>query len=134
MFATTAGNTIAFAPNIDDFIGEVSNTSEIIDKALREHSVTSQALQKRYLAEKSSEYGVDYNMLYKIVHCESSWRADIVGDGGLAYGLFQFHKPTFKHFCKGDYYHPLDQIDCAVEMFSQELESHWTCHKLMGYN
>jgi len=73
--------------------------------------------------------GLDPEILLSVAQCESGFKVDAVGDSGKAYGLFQFHKPTFDGFCRGDYYSAKDQIVCAGEMFANHQESHWTCYK-----
>jgi soluble lytic murein transglycosylase-like protein len=56
-----------------------------------------------FLRETSDKYGVEYDELYRVIQCESSWRTNIYGDNGLAFGIAQFHRPTFDRFCKGNY-------------------------------
>lgn len=41
-----------------------------------------------------------YRLMMEIVACESSFNHKAVGDGGKAYGLAQFHKPTFYRMAK----------------------------------
>jgi len=67
--------------------------------------------------------------LYKVIECESSWNTNAVGDSGLAFGLAQFHKPTFLAFCEGNYYNPFNQLKCFTQMMSKGLGRHWTCFK-----
>jgi len=47
-------------------------------------------------------YLYDYpeKSLTKLALSESSFRHNVVGDGGLAYGLYQYHKPTWILFTK----------------------------------
>ena len=83
---------------------------------------------KVVLGEVSVKYGADYDSLYRTIQCESGFRNDgVFGDSGKAYGIAQFHLPTFKQFCTGDYTNMRDQLDCMAKMFSQNLQSHWTC-------
>ena len=76
--------------------------------------------------------------LKKVVACESSFREDVYGDGGLAYGPFQFHKRTFEWMAKSsgltmaDYYDPLDQTKIALWAFKNGYASHWTCAYKVG--
>jgi len=88
---------------------------------------------KSYLAEKSAEYGNggNYYELYKVIECESSWNSNAIGDLGKAFGLAQFHKPTFDRFCEGEYKNPFDQIKCFVKMAAEKGQQHWTCFKLL---
>lgn len=81
-----------------------------------------------YVAKK---YLVDESQLMQVIKCESSYRTNAVGDDGLAYGLLQFHKPTFDKFCEGNYYSAKDQLVCAAKMWSQNEKNklHWSCWK-----
>lgn len=79
-----------------------------------------------YVAQK---YGLDESEFMNIIQCESSFiHAGQYGDGGLAYGVAQFHKSTFDRFCKGDYNKAKDQLICMAEMFQKGLQRHWTCY------
>jgi hypothetical protein len=77
------------------------------------------------------QYGLNYDVLYKVIHCESSWNPNAVGDNGLAFSVAQFHRPTFNYFCKGEYENPYHQIDCMAYMFSIGKQYHWTCYKML---
>ena len=77
------------------------------------------------------------NLNFKtIIKClakyESGYRTDVYGDNGLAYGILQYHRPTFDAFCTGDYYSAIDQLNCCDEMLSRDfsLISHWTTKDL----
>lgn len=61
-------------------------------------------------------------LLIDLAFCESSLRHEgIWGDVYQSYGLFQFQKPTFYHFCDGDWKDKEDQLDCAVRMIEMGL-------------
>ena len=84
---------------------------------------------KRSLRSIVAEYGADF---YKTVECESGFKHEgLFGDNGKAYGILQFHRPTFNAFCKGDYYNLEDQLECGVMMFKQGLQHHWTCYSMI---
>ena len=83
---------------------------------------------KTLLSQYAEEYGVDYDILSKVIMCESGFRHDnVFGDNGKAYGILQYHKSTFDQFCEGDYYDLNDQLKCGAIMFSQGLQYHWSC-------
>ena len=88
---------------------------------------TKEELQD-YLAFKTANTGL-YEEMCNVIQCESSWKPNAVGDSGLAFGILQYHRPTFDNFCKGDYYNPYDQIDCAISMFQNNLKNHWSCYR-----
>ena len=72
--------------------------------------------------------------LYAVAMCESRLDITAIGDHGLAYGIFQFHKETFELYSKKygldlDYTDPYDQTDLAARMFNNNLQYHWSCYK-----
>lgn len=90
---------------------------------------TTQELQDAVGGKKS--------LLYCLIKNESSWRTDIYGDKGRAYGLLQFHRPTFERYSEKyglvlDYYSPIDQIILAELMINENFNNitHWSVYKL----
>lgn len=72
----------------------------------------------------------------KIIMCESSCRHEgVYGDHGKAYGIAQFHRPTFNEFKKRagrpdlKYKSEQDQIWLLKWALRNGLENHWTCYK-----
>lgn len=71
-----------------------------------------------------------------IIKCESSGIENAIGDGGLAYGVAQFHRETFEWLCKLsgkdlDYYSAEDQKELlrwALENWHGRL---WTCYSII---
>jgi hypothetical protein len=91
---------------------------------------SSISMIKLAISETAIKYGIEKSELMQVIECESGFKVKVKGDSGKAYGLLQFHKPTFKGFCKGDYYSPKDQLECAGQMFqTPKLKLHWTCFK-----
>ena len=87
---------------------------------------------KEQLKYFANQYGSDYTTLNRVVTCESGWRSTAIGDHGLAYGFFQFHKPTFEVFAKemgitADYYSAQDNLKVGAWAFAHGKQSHWTC-------
>lgn len=87
-------------------------------------------------AEESNRRVSDLDILtYKIIQCESSCRHDVYGDHGKAYGIAQFHRPTFNEFKKRagrpelKYKCEEDQIWLLKWALRNGLENHWTCAK-----
>ena len=74
-------------------------------------------------------------LIYNLILCESNWRPNVYGDNGLAFGLAQFHKPTFEWFCdlSGkdlNYYNPEHQIELLFWALENNLGHHWrTCYE-----
>ena len=78
-----------------------------------------------------------------IAHCESfDFKADrygihVVGDNGLAYGLFQFHYGTFMEFAKKagvadpNWKDPYQQIHVANWMIIHGYIKNWACYWIL---
>lgn len=97
---------------------------------------TTNYQQKRVLGAISEDIwnGLKYRTIIKcLAKHESGYRTDVYGDNGLAYGILQFHRPTFNRFCTGNYYSARDQITCCDEMLSRDFDrsiKHWTTYPL----
>lgn len=83
---------------------------------------------------QSKHYGISAERLKKVIKCESGYNSYAIGDGGKAYGLLQFHEPTFNSFKKKsglavEYKNPKDQITLAAWSWTNGYQSHWTCYK-----
>ena len=79
-------------------------------------------------------YGVDKDTALQVAKCESEFKTNAVGDSGKAYGVFQFHEPTFREFAKkfGDntleYKNTSHSIELAMWALSQGKGSNWSCY------
>lgn len=86
----------------------------------------------------ASQDNVPVNQLLDTMQCESSGQQSARGDGGHAYGIFQFHQPTWDAFSNKmgeqlDINSTYDQAKLAAWAFSQGYQHHWTCFsKLYG--
>ncbi len=94
---------------------------------------------KHLIAKYAKKYGVDKKLALDIAHCESSFRANVYGDGGRAFGTFQFHRATFDAFSKElgevlDYYDNEDNIKLAMWAFANNKEDHWSCYEKVAMN
>jgi len=88
------------------------------------------------IAEAARAQNVEPEILIAVAKCESNLKHEgIYGDGGRAYGLMQFHEPTFEMFKAQakmpelEYKNRSDQITLAAWAFAHGLSSHWTCAK-----
>src|SRR3990167_512271 len=75
--------------------------------------------------------GVDPKLISKVIECESQWKENAVGDGNRAYGLFQYHKASFKNHAKLygeelDYYSSFDQIKLGTWAIANGMGREWT--------
>ncbi len=99
----------------------------------------SVACVKQLISKYSKKYGVDKKLALDIAACESSFRANVYGDGGRAFGTFQFHRPTFEAFAqkmgeKLDYFNNEDNIKLAMWALANDKESHWSCYEKVAMN
>lgn len=82
----------------------------------------------------------DPEFLVAVARCESELKTTAVGDNGKAYGVYQFHQPTFEMFARMmredgtiakdvslDYRDTEHNIRMASWAFSTERDWHWTC-------
>lgn len=79
-------------------------------------------------------YGVPKDLALDVADCESDFRANVYGDGGRAYGTYQFHKKTFELFSKKlgeklDYFDLEDNIRLAIWALANDRGHHWSCYK-----
>lgn len=87
------------------------------------------------IKEAEVKYGLKADILLKTLWCESHFEHEgLYGDNGLAYGIAQFHKPTFLAFEKEsgmdlEYTDKEDQIELAGWAFANEKAWHWVCWK-----
>ena len=84
------------------------------------------------------QYGVNQTIFKKVMYCESGGKPAPKGhnDGGRAYGIMQFHRPTFDSYSKKlgeklDYKSYNDQIKLAAYMFSIGEANHWTAYRAL---
>lgn len=90
---------------------------------------------KEMISYFAEYYKADEKELSKVAKCESSFNQKAVGDGGRAYGIFQYHKPTFDRFSKLlgedlDYYSAHDQLKLTAFVFAEypQYKKHWSCY------
>jgi len=84
-------------------------------------------------------YGIDKDKYFKTIQGESSWRPEVRGDKGAAYGVAQYHFETFmRHSAKCnlgyeavDYYDPEAQLNLMACAFSKNWAMEWTVYRLL---
>lgn len=80
-------------------------------------------------------------IVLKILQCESNFRSNVYGDGGKAYGIAQFHKPTFDRFAlkaapemikaglwPPQYKNPTHQVFLLGWAIKHHYGKSWTCY------
>jgi hypothetical protein len=94
------------------------------------------ALDEEYTIQELKALVGANSLLDCLISHESSWRANVYGDNGRAFGLLQFHRPTFNMFSKKynltlDYYKPIDQIILASIILNDNINYiyHWSTWK-----
>lgn len=99
-----------------------------------ELTIQQQSIQQQ-VEHFSSLNGVDPKLISKIIECESQGKQDARGDSKngkyLAYGLFQYHKPSFDRHAKLygeelDYYSSFDQIKLGIFAIANDMGREWT--------
>lgn len=92
-------------------------------------------LVEAYIERYSCEYDVDKKTIRLIIKGESNFSCNPKGhnDGGRAFGVAQFHKPTFQMFSKEmgeqlDYYSCHDQIKLLAWSIANGKGDHWTTY------
>lgn len=128
--------TILTACVIAAMLPTVSLSDEAPPTQVRAIEVTLSPIE--YADKYTEQYGVDPTVFKKVMFCESQNKPNPPGhnDGGAAYGIFQFHRPTFLYYEKQigidlEYTSYKDQIQLAAYMFSIGEQKQWTCLKLV---
>mgnify|MGYP006336711371 CR=1 FL=1 len=114
---------------IDEFRVTMAEASET--KALEVKKNTPTTVEG-LIVSSALRHGVSAEKMLRVARCESNFNTQAIGDGGRAYGVYQYHGPTFQSFSNlygvtYDYRSPTDQIDLTGWAFSQGLDTHWTC-------
>ena len=95
---------------------------------------TDAACVRELITLYAKRYGVNREIALLVARCESEFKTTAVGDGGKAYGVYQFHKPTFREFAAKsgeeglEYKDPEDSIKLAMWAFSTGRADHWSCY------
>lgn len=90
-----------------------------------------------YINQYATEFNIPKQWLHNLAKCESTYRPTVYGDGGNAYGLFQYWQPTWDFFTT-KYGKPLsrespkDQIELTAWALNKGYGSHWTCDYKTG--
>lgn len=128
-FASSSGSSITPA-DLSMMIEASPAKQEVEIKCDTKEKECIIALIEKY----SKEFDYSPKMAKAIAYCESNYKETAVGDKGKAYGIYQFHKPTFKMFAKQkgeelDYYNTEDNIKLAIWALANDKEHHWSCYK-----
>ena len=69
--------------------------------------------------------GRNYELLSRIIQCESGFRADAKNPVSSASGLAQFLKSTWQSWGDGDVFNPYDNIRAMVKLFKAQGTKPW---------
>jgi len=113
-------------------VAEIAPVAEVVPVVKAEQCLDKECVVD-LITLYSRRYGMKESLAVRIAACESQFKTDAVGDNGKAYGVFQFHKPTFEEFSRKfgeelEYTNPEHNIKLAVWALTHGLESHWTCY------
>lgn len=79
------------------------------------------------LADQAADrWGVSSSTLRQLVHEESRWNPEAVGDGGCSIGLVQINLCAHKHITKEQALDPVFALDFAAQHISEGFEHMWT--------
>jgi len=73
--------------------------------------------------------------VYRIIKCESQWVETAIGDNGRAYGLAQFHRPTWDWLLRLsgkdlNYYNSQHQIELLTWALENGRGYLWSCYEI----
>lgn len=87
---------------------------------------------KEYAHHRALAYNLDPELFKAVIHCESSWRSDAVGDNGTSFGLAQLHYPTRDWgIATSTALDPYASIDIMADAWSRGESSRWTCWRML---
>lgn len=86
----------------------------------------------------SLEYNIPKAWLINLAKCESTMGKYLIGDGGYAYGVYQYHEPTWKDFERWsgmdlDKYSMYDQTKMTAWALSTGRGYNWSCDYRTGF-
>lgn len=84
----------------------------------------------------SNLYGIDANIITRVIDCESQWEHSAKGDGGRSNGIGQFQKSTFNRLSKLmgeelDYNSQFDQIKLLTWSIANGHGREWTSFRAL---
>ena len=93
------------------------------------------------LTESINKFSLEYNIprewLINLASCESTYGKRLIGDGGNAYGQFQYWEDTWKEFERRsgmnlDKYSSYDQVKMTAWALKNNLGHRWSCDYQTG--
>ena len=109
-----------------------ANSPVLTLEVLRSTTEWTPSKIRNMISRVSYLYDYPEKSLNSLALAESSFRHNVVGDGGFAYGLYQYHKLTWISFTKKyglegfNIKDPVDQTVTTIEALKDNQHCHWT--------
>lgn len=108
--------------------GLIPNQTDVVN--------TEQAYEEEHAALSPQEYlqrlaGPDFELLNRIVICESGWKPTAQNSTSSAGGIFQFLDSTWVHYSSSSWnkYDPYKNIDAGIALFKSKGTDPWNASK-----
>lgn len=81
----------------------------------------------RMIATAAEKHGVDPDVMYTVIFCESGLNPNAVGDGGTSFGLAQIHSPAHPDITILQALDPEFSIEFMAKEMAAGRSWKWTC-------
>lgn len=126
--------SIAISPTISIVSQETKKEPVSINKTSQGAISASVSELKRFALAKATEYGISFDLMDKILICESNYQTAVWSSNMSSFGVAQYTRVTFRENCEGKYEDPYAQLECMAKMISRGLIGRWDCAKILGLN
>lgn len=94
---------------------------------------------QHHIADLCAAYNIDTSLVLAVIETESMYRADVIGDGGRATGLFQIHArwhgQRMEKLGVDDLTDPVQNVSVGVDFLNEMLDKGYGVEwSLMAYN
>ena len=79
----------------------------------------------------AAKYKIDFNEFLAVAKCESSLKANAVGDKGTSFGVFQIHLPAHPTISKAQALDPWFNVEWSAKQFAKGNQKIWTCYRIL---
>ena len=90
-----------------------------------------------YIFDVSEVYGVDHKIIFGVIHQESRFQPNVIGDGGEAFGLMQiqpkWHEKRIEKLGGGDLLNPYVNILVGTDILSELFQKYGMIDGLTYY-
>ena len=80
----------------------------------------------------ANKYGVDPEIITKVIQCESTSNPTAIGDHGHSYGISQIYLPAHPEITKDQALDPAWAIDYLAQQISIGKGNRWTCYRKLS--